>query len=198
LARLYLPVTRDGKAEHLIIDSGTARTWFRMDQGAAEWKDDAFVATIGNAKLHVLGRKVPAFKEQVRGHSPVGALGNDLLVDGFTELDLARGRLLRHTSISPELLAWPTLPFTIDRGIMYARVPMDGKERLLQIDTGAPNSMLITPAHTNNDARFDRTSAWRSTRRDLGPFRAGQTPHHHRRTRWRAPPEALQHVLKPP
>src|SRR4051794_37770880 len=43
--RLYLPVTLQGQREHVIIDSGTARTWLANPSASRDWTDNAFEAS---------------------------------------------------------------------------------------------------------------------------------------------------------
>jgi hypothetical protein len=37
LERLYLPVIKNGTLEHIIVDSGTSRTWFRLAGATQTW-----------------------------------------------------------------------------------------------------------------------------------------------------------------
>jgi hypothetical protein len=143
--RLYVPVTKDGAAEHAILDSGTARTWFRLANATQDWTDNAFVSRIGDENLTILGRKVPPFTESVDGRVAVGALGIDFLSAGPTELDLHAGVLIRHPVgfEVPGSESWPVLRIQKTRGLIHGEATIDGQLRRLLIDTGAPTSILL-------------------------------------------------------
>jgi hypothetical protein len=145
-SRLYLPVLEDGTTpEHIIVDCGTSRTWFTLTGAAQMWTPNAFVATIGGQLTSILGRNVPPFVETVDGRRAIGALGNDFITSGPTEIDVRRGVFKRYppgTEIAAAA-SWPTMRVRIKRGILLGEAVIDGKLRQLQIDTGAPTTMLV-------------------------------------------------------
>jgi hypothetical protein len=146
LERLYLPVIKNGTLEHIIVDSGTSRTWFRLAGATQTWTDNAFVATIGGQPTSIWGRNVPAFNEFVNGRVVIGVVGNDLLTSGPTKLDLQNGTMTRFPKGAevPNTSSWPTMPIELNRGVLLAKAEIDGVPRHLQLDTGAPTTILIT------------------------------------------------------
>jgi hypothetical protein len=143
--RLYLPVTKDGIREHIIVDCGTSRTWFTLAGATQMWTPNAFVATIGDQLTSILGRGVPPFVETVGGRRAIGALGNDFITSGPTEIDVRRGVYKRFPPGTPipSAASWPTMKVTLKRGILLGEAVVDGRLRQLQIDTGAPTTMLV-------------------------------------------------------
>ena len=145
LDRLFLPVMTGGRQEHVIIDSGTGRTWFRLPGAKTEWTDDAFVAQIGGQTMSILGRDVPAFSDSVNGRPAIGTVGMDFLSAGPTELDLGRGALIRYPPgfQVPEAATWPTLPIKLAGGLMYANIQVNGRPHQVVLDTGSPTTILV-------------------------------------------------------
>lgn len=147
LQRLYLPIEVDGAKRYAIVDCGTARFWIAspQEEGKGEWIDNAWVATLGGRRLHVLGRRVPGFHEMIFGQRPIGAIGNDFLLAGTLVLDLAKGSLTRlpRGTVVPEAATWPSVPFTLLRGMILLDVTFDGQEAHVLLDTGAPKAVWI-------------------------------------------------------
>jgi hypothetical protein len=158
LERVYVPATKDGLGEHVILDSGTARTWFRLDGATQDFTADAFVGRFGDSALSVFGRRVPAFDEIVDGRPAIGAIGIDFFSAGPTELDLRNSRLIRypaHSEVPGGASGWPAIALQKTRGLIHGVVTLDGVPRRVLIDTGAPTSMLLASGEPGDTPRTD-------------------------------------------
>lgn len=144
LSRVYVPVDQNGTREHAILDSGTARTWYRLASGT-DFTADAFVSRIGDTTLTIFGRNVPALGETIEGREEIGAIGLDWMSAGPTELDLRNGRLVRYPvgTVLPGVESWPTMTVRRSRGLVHGDVTVDGVTHHVMVDTGAPITLLI-------------------------------------------------------
>jgi hypothetical protein len=157
LDRVYVPVTvqPNGQAEHVILDSGTARTWFRLANATEDFTPNAFVAKIGASTLSVFGRDVPAFDESVDGRVVIGAIGVDLISAGPTVLDLRSSTLVRYPTsfVVPGSDTWPVMPIAVTRGLIHGHVTVDGVDHHVMVDTGSPTTLLIAQPEPGDQPR---------------------------------------------
>jgi hypothetical protein len=111
LERVYVPVFVGGRTEHVMLDSGTARTWFRLANTPQEFTPNAFVGKIGDSTLSVFGRNVPDSNELVDGRQEIGCIGTDWLSAGPVVLDLRNSTLVRHPPgfVEPGSESWPVV-----------------------------------------------------------------------------------------
>lgn len=137
---MVVPVTFEGRAGALAIDTGSALTFLYTGKDSAEYTPRAGTVTIGSETLELPGRNFEASDET--GAHIVGVLGAEFLLDATTEFDPVALTITRFEA-APDTRGWVAVPMEDVRGHIILTLTIDGRARRLMWDTGSPHVLLI-------------------------------------------------------
>jgi hypothetical protein len=136
--RLHVPVEHDGLRAALFFDTGSALSFLSLGADAEPYLPHAGELSVGCDTVQMAGRNFDSFGT-TGGLELIGILGADYLLAAPSEIDTARGRLVRRQgSLSPEQRAWPGQPYEDVQGHIITAVTLDGSSLRLMFDTGSP------------------------------------------------------------
>ncbi|MBS2012244.1 MAG: hypothetical protein JST00_05125 [Deltaproteobacteria bacterium] len=143
------------------VRTATEEGWLTLDTGSAltfvYGKDDAsrrYDVTIGCETLKVIRRDFA--RSNHAGKPILGVLGADFLTTSLSELDYPGGRIVRHLDARsrPDATDGYAPASILDaRGHIAVRAEVDGTSRLLMVDTGSPNVLLVPAQGRPSDRR---------------------------------------------
>ncbi len=137
---MVVPVTFEGRACALAIDTGSALTFLYSGRNAAEYTPRAGTVTLGKETLELPGRAFDPSDET--GAGIVGVLGAEFLLDATTEFDPAALTITRFDR-PPDTRGWSTVPLEDVEGHIILTLEIDGRPRRLMWDTGCPHLLLV-------------------------------------------------------
>jgi hypothetical protein len=107
----------------------------------------------------------------VQGLDVIGIVGADAFLGAPTELDVRRGRLVRHSRLPDEVRTWPAVPVAVKDGVLVTRARVNGYDLRLLLDTGSEDTIVmsgdvdeqrgaLTTDALGNPIRLVTTRAW--------------------------------------
>ncbi|MBM3461183.1 MAG: hypothetical protein FJX76_03685 [Armatimonadetes bacterium] len=183
LDRFYLPVKpAEGPPGVMIVDCGTPRSWLHSFGEGAEWVEGAHRATIAGRGYVLPGRRVPPFDEaEGLPQKIIGAVGNDFLLAGSVIFDVPGTSMTRLPADAalPPTDGWHVFAVEIVNGMIFLDAELDGAIRRVQLDSGAPASILLRDAGDADDAEAsgrDVLGNALAVRKSSGTFKGRTVP----------------------
>lgn len=139
-----IPVTVNGAAAWLALDTGSAHTFLFRQDDDPEWVEDAGEVRIGARTLRLPGYGAAGIGvEMFEGKPILGILGADFFLPRG-EIDYPGGRVVNWgDGPIPAAQDLPSIPLRVVEDLARVRVVMDGRELDLMLDTGAHDSVLL-------------------------------------------------------
>ncbi len=160
LTRIHVPVTFEGAAHAMLLDTGSNATFLDEPLGSPDPVPDAGEVAIGCETRTLIGRPVVP-EDPFQGLTNVGTVGVDLLLKGPSKIDFTASVATLHASGAPfpETAAWPNAPFDLDEGLVLPHVSLDGMPVRLMLDTGSPDTLWLGQQPNPGDQEIDTTDA---------------------------------------
>jgi hypothetical protein len=151
---VHVPVTQNGSAAVLLVDTGSPTTFLQQPLGSPDPTPDAGSIVLACTTVELDGR--PESPDQpVNGVPSIGTLGVDRVLGG--ELDLA-GAALRTTDLD-DASTWPAAPFDLVDGLVLAHVELGGMPVRLMLDTGSSDTLWLGQGPQPGDVEIDAVDA---------------------------------------